>query len=336
MKRRIKEIIACLLAAIFVMQTFEPALAATGKAEPEEESCMPDVAVESTDVPVKVVKIDEHGLSVDANGIGSQESVASEGAIGTETHEIVLVLDSSGSMSGDRIRELKEACLGFASDILREDPEAKIAIVTFASDVKVYEFSGKYFTSDLVALQSAINKISSGGNTAMNAGLAKADELLYKYGTADKKFIIQMADGEPNNGQGYSGADARFNNKYESEIYNTYTAMQQTANYHVLTLGFFHSMSETSKKNAREFMKSIQNSGYIEVGSGDELTFSFSNISSFISVKPVTLNKSAMISYPGYAERLTLRFTSGYKATDKTVTWISSNPAIAKVGADGV
>ncbi len=43
-----------------------------------------------------------------------------------------------------------------------------------------------------------------------------------------------------------------------------------------------------------------------------------------------------MISYPGYAERLTLRFTSGYKATDKTVTWISSNPAIAKVGADGV
>ncbi|MCR5283367.1 MAG: VWA domain-containing protein [Lachnospiraceae bacterium] len=354
MKRINKQLIAFLMSLIFLLEPAVTTFAATEKNETQSAKKeaqaqtvsdasaaagkQEDIPIETTDVPVNVIRVNAVAPSAGGNFIDpyAGERIQYEGKSSDESHEIVLVLDVSGSMDGKRIAELKEACLNFVSDILSEDPDAGISIVTFASGVNVYDFSGRYFTNDLIALKNTISGIRSGGGTAMNAGLVKADELLFKYGSADKKFIIQMADGEPNTGESYNGPDKKFPNGYESQVYNTYTAITGTAEYYIMSLGFFHSMSDSEKKQPREFMQSVQNSGYIEVGSGDELRFSFENISSFISTRPMLLNKSSLLLCPTLSEQLSVRFTSAYTATDKTVTWTSSDPAIAKAGADGL
>ena len=220
--------------------------------------------------------------------------------------------------------------------MLNEDPNARIAIVKYASGVTEVNFDGEFFTSDLNALKKAIDSLRDGGGTAMNAGLAKADELLFKYGKANKQFIIQMADGEPNEGSGYYGADAKFSNGYESEVYKTYESINANADYNVISLGFFHSMSGSQKEEAGKFMSSIQNSGYIEVSNGDEPQFSFDNISNYISQRAMILSKNYLTIYPGLCDRLTVRFTSAFKSADKTIKWESSDSKIAKVDKNGV
>ncbi|MCR5283617.1 MAG: VWA domain-containing protein [Lachnospiraceae bacterium] len=320
MMKRLKGIIAFLLSVMFIVQCAQPVLAVEDHNESLDEAGKDDGPIEGADVPVNIIHIYEHGPTADGNGIEEGEQVFSESGIGTETHDLVLLLDVSGSMTDQPMAETKKACLNFITDIIGQDPKARISIVTYASSVNVYEFAGRYFTNDLTALKSAIGKITAGGSTGMNNGLQKAEEMLYKYSSADKKFIIHMTDGYPYD---------------RDQVLDGYRGMTETGEYHILSLGFFHSLYGSDLINARDLLKAIQNSGYTEVTDGSQLTFSFSNISSFVSVKPLFLNRTMMTLYPGLTGTLKLYFTKGYHSTDKTITWKSSDPDIAKVESDG-
>ncbi|MCR4744251.1 MAG: VWA domain-containing protein, partial [Lachnospiraceae bacterium] len=273
-------------------------------------------------------------------------SLASE----VESHEIVLVLDSSGSMSGTPMKQLKKACNNFVNDILAEDEKAMIAIVDYNNTVTVNTFSGENFTNNKTKLRKAINALSAGGGTAMNAGLMKADELLSET-EADQKFIIQMADGSPNGGATYYGSDARYNKGqyvdpdgntfsyggsrgYESAIYETFKAIE--SDYNIFSLGFFHSMRGTSKQFAATFMNDIQNQGYTEVTDADSLTFSFEDIANNISSEHIKLNRSSLALNKGDKSQLIVSFTDSYTSNDRTISWSSSNENVVKVTDSGL
>ena len=328
--KRIKGTIAFLLSILFVIQSFQPVLAAADQ-KPEEEQCLGEEEILYEDGQVKTEVIHVNLPSADENGIQNpdessddadplDESLSGELANTSETHSVLLMLDISDSMNGTPASELKKAAKSFVKEILAEDPNAGIALVTFGGSVKEYDFGGKYFTNVRDSLFSTIDNLTTGGGTPMDSALQKSDEILSKYSNADVKYIIQMTDGVPEN---------------KTNVINYYNAIKSTTDYRIISMGFFHSIASYNEQTCRTFLMSIQNSGYIEVKNASDLTFSFSQVSGIISQKPVVLSKQLMTLYPGIYEKLTLRFTKAYEETDKTITWSSSNPSIATVDSQG-
>ncbi len=107
--------------------------------------------------------------------------------------DIVLVIDRSGSMAGNRMTNAKESAKNFVTQILDKDPtNSRISIVSFASDARID--SG--FSNNNYSLQSSINNISAGGGTFTQGGLKQAENLIGG-STADRKYIVLLSDGEP-------------------------------------------------------------------------------------------------------------------------------------------
>lgn len=137
--------------------------------------------------------------------------------------EIVLVLDTSGSMSeeiasnkkcteqkifnycikhnkfGDhyetstRIAELKKAAKSFI-DTMKDVPNLKIGIIKYASDATIV--SDLKSASDL-SLTTAINGLNANGGTNIREGLRKATYLLNKGNSNANKTVVLMTDGNP-------------------------------------------------------------------------------------------------------------------------------------------
>lgn len=359
-----KKIFACLLSFLLLFSCMAPYLETVAYTEKENATATSKQKNENTE-KVQSGKASEGSKEEDKIILTEDVPFETVEWTGEETqnkkkrsaepvreNEIVLVLDVSGSMSGDAMTEMKKACSNFVDDILNEDANAGIAIVTFESSVRTYTYGGSFFTNDRNDLKSTINSLGVGGSTAMNAGLRRADEILQQYGTAGNKIIIQMADGLPNSGQPYTTTDARYYGStftdpdgetftysnstkgYASEIYNTFRSISGL--YRIYSLGFFHSMSGTEKQFAATFLNDIQNQGYFEVENADNLSFSFEEIAENINRGYLVLNKSSLSVATGDREQLTVSFSSDYPSTDKFITWSSSNPDIASVRSDGL
>lgn len=340
-----KRIVSLLLTFVLVFSgmtwDITPAYAATDT-EKEVVADAYDADAVTEDVPI-------YGLDVPYQEIVWEEISQPKGAPAVRNNEIIMVLDISGSMSGTPLTQMKKACFNFIDDILAEDENAGIGVVTFESSVTAYTFGEEYFTNDRNALRNIINGLTHRGGTAMNAGVQKADEILHSYGTAQNKFMIQMADGVPNSGVYYNEEDARYYGEnyvdpegnefthagsgYCSAIYNTFMGINNL--YNIYSLGFFHSMRGAEKQFAATFMNDIQNRGYFEVTDADNLTFSFEDIADNISTDMIFFNKSSLVLTEDAEETLELFFSPAYPSTDKTTQWSSSNEMVATVTKDG-
>ena len=302
-----------------------------------EKAAREDVTITSLDVKYETVDwaVSEKGKKADAPKV--------------RNNEIVLVLDVSGSMGGMPMTQLKKACYNFIDDILAEDPDVGIGIVTFESDVRTYTFDGEYFTNNRGDLRSVIGNLSDMGGTAMNAGIAKADDVLQTYGEAAQQYLIVMADGMPNVGETYSGTDARYGgteyvdpegnaftywgSDYCSAIYNTFLGIQ--SEYIIYSLGYFHDLGGTEKQFAATFMNDIQNNGYIEVSDADKISFSFEGLADNINTDMVSMSVSSLALKPAEKRSLSVVFSEAYTSKDREVTWSSQNPAVATVDENG-
>ncbi len=176
---------------------------------------------------------------------------------------IVLVLDTSGSMSGDPMMQTRKAAKNFVSTILKED--ASIGVVTYSENAeKISDFS-----SDETHLTHTVEDIGSDGGTNMEAGLAEAKAMLNN-SNAKKKIIVLMSDGEPNEG------------KQGEELIN-YAEQIKNDGILVYTLGFFESM-EGSKSAAQYLMEKIASDGcHYEVANADDLVFFFGDVADQIN-----------------------------------------------------
>lgn len=268
--------------------------------------------------------------------------------------DVVLVLDSSGSMSGIRIAKLKTAAKQFVDNLLpNAQSTVRIALVSFASTaIKESDFRGY---SGRTSLKNQIDSLSAGGGTNIQAGLRQAAALLNN-STADRKTIVVLSDGEPTYSYRANRA-TRYTwpgNKYQFILSNFTNTRIGTGNnynlstryvdfsyrvngYHVTTNGIGtlseakHLMDQGydiysigldvgNNQDARYVLQNIQNKGYYAGGS-DDLTPIFNQIAANL-IYPAT---NAVVTDP-LGEMFTLVKDGSYSgnhfsASHGTVSW---------------
>ncbi|MFC4544582.1 VWA domain-containing protein [Halosolutus amylolyticus] len=112
---------------------------------------------------------------------------------GGDDVDVALVLDRSGSMSGS-MSDLKDAAKGLVDEL---GGNARVTVVSYSSSAAL----DQGLTDDGAAAKSAIDGLSSGGQTNIEGGVTTAqDELLNGTNArsgADKIMVV-MSDGEAN------------------------------------------------------------------------------------------------------------------------------------------
>jgi Ca-activated chloride channel family protein len=107
--------------------------------------------------------------------------------------DLVFVLDRSGSMSGDKIEQAKEA-LKFVLQNL--NPEDRFAVISFADVNEALQTELTPVSSDAVAAAVAwASQIDAGGMTNINDALELALSLFDDRGRP--RFLVFLTDGEP-------------------------------------------------------------------------------------------------------------------------------------------
>ena len=189
--------------------------------------------------------------------------------------DIVMVIDKSGSMN-DKLDKIKEAARNFANNILSntKDSDVKIAIVTYDyyGNYGGYNGQGSYlnlgFSSSKDDINKAINAITAGGGTNTQAGIRRAAETLRGAREDAKKYVVFFTDGLPT--QSYDGGDGtRVDSKYmtaaKDEYNKHFTSWNKTSSNNnqidakFYSVGVFTKANDTEKKQAVNFLKTIQN-----------------------------------------------------------------------------
>ncbi len=109
---------------------------------------------------------------------------------------VALVLDESGSMTGEKLEEAKEAAL-LAVDLLNE--EDILSIVSYDSHVRVLVPATR--VADKSDIRRAIRAMKAGGQTALFAGVSKGAREIRKFIDKERvNRIILLSDGQANVG----------------------------------------------------------------------------------------------------------------------------------------
>lgn len=177
--------------------------------------------------------------------------------ITSDDREIVVVLDTSGSMAGSPLETTETAAKRFVHEILQE--YADIGIVTFNDAAEVLSD----FSMNEQALDSSLDGLHSGGGTATASGLTQAYEMLDSSG-ARNRIIVLMSDGE-------SGDDPV---PVSQQI--------KDAGITIYTLGFFGSVA--NKSYVQSLMEAMASDGcHYEVDSEEDMQEFFADIANQIN-----------------------------------------------------
>ena len=115
--------------------------------------------------------------------------------IGEHYKDVVLVLDRSGSMSGDKLEKVKSDSIELVEYLL-SDSHNKVAIVTFDSTSNVLQT----FTNDKNTVKEKIQSLTSTGCTNYNAALQNVDVVMNGYTKEENRDVVTLflTDGYPN------------------------------------------------------------------------------------------------------------------------------------------
>ena len=181
---------------------------------------------------------DNAGLSGQTIGKGDSDFLVSLSALSSTSNlkemvktsqplDIVLVLDTSGSMSGSKMTNLKNAANSFIDATaennrgLEQDQQTRLAIVRFASGANTERQLNYVTDQNAQQYKSTINGFRASGATYAEEGLQQAQNVLDRNGRADvQQIVIFFTDGEPNHGNG-------FDNEVAAEAVNTAHEMKQ-------------------------------------------------------------------------------------------------------------
>jgi Ca-activated chloride channel family protein len=104
---------------------------------------------------------------------------------------LVVVLDTSGSMSGDKIRQAKEATVRLVQDMHEDD---QVAFVRYASDATTLQ--GLARVGDVRrGLVEKIHAIEAGGGTAIPLGLSQGLRELAEASAGRVRRVVLVSDG---------------------------------------------------------------------------------------------------------------------------------------------
>lgn len=109
--------------------------------------------------------------------------------------DVVFILDTSGSMAGEKIAMIQAHAKMLTSKLL-DDPKNSIALIRFDEDAEILS----RFTNDKTGIDEVIDNIELGGNTNYYAALLKLREVLRGYRQKPNTDLIVMflSDGYPN------------------------------------------------------------------------------------------------------------------------------------------
>lgn len=182
----------------------------------------------------------------------------------SKVRNVVLVLDTSGSMRGTPIDETRKAAAKFVETVLKED--AAISIVTYSD----YAMLMADFSKEEGYLKEIAESIYADGNTNTDAGLTMASDMLMEE-QAEKPIIVLMSDGMANRDRTGSAL---------TEFAQTLKDKGIT----IYTLGFFESLYGYDKREAQASMEGIASPGHhYEVENVDSLVFVFNDVADQIN-----------------------------------------------------
>ncbi len=108
-------------------------------------------------------------------------------AAGTTPVSVLMLVDTSGSMYGDRIDQSRAAIDDFISQL---HPDDRVAIMSFASSVTPLQD----FTTDHAALSAAVDKLQARGETALYDAVVAATKAISTE-TTSQRLILLLSDG---------------------------------------------------------------------------------------------------------------------------------------------
>lgn len=124
------------------------------------------------------------------------------------TSDVVLVIDCSGSMEGDKLTNTRKAAKAFGQKLLTEGSTTRIAIVTFIKEATAYNNGHFYGATELSAFEAAVDAATyAKGGTNQQAGLHVAQQLL-NTSTAGLKNIVILSDGDATYSYPFVGGNA--------------------------------------------------------------------------------------------------------------------------------
>ena len=191
----------------------------------------------------------------------------------TEKIEVVLVLDTSGSMNycmdgsqrrcnksnPKRLTALKEAATSFidatetTNDTIQdENSKVRIAIAQFGQTSGVVSS----LTSDTAALKSSVSRLSANGATPADKGMAAAQTALLRARPGAKKIVIFFADGVPT-------TQNTFSTRVANDAVTTALAMKSAGTL-IYSIGIFEganpeqqSFGNRENDQANQFMHAV-------------------------------------------------------------------------------
>ena len=191
----------------------------------------------------------------------------------TEKIEVVLVLDTSGSMNycmdgsqrrcnksnPKRLTALKEAATSFidatetTNDTIQDkDSKVRIAIAQFGQNSGVVSS----LTSDTAALKSSVNRLSANGATPVDKGMTAAQTALRQARPGAKKIVIFFADGVPT-------TQSAFSTRVANNAVQTALAMKSAGTL-IYSIGIFEganpeqqSFGNRENDQANQFMHAV-------------------------------------------------------------------------------
>ena len=147
----------------------------------------------------------EHGKLLANQGNETYAQVVLEGLEGPDNKDIpplslVLLIDTSGSMHGDKIENAKASALA-AIHKLREGD--RVSVITFSSGSQVLASNVLIGEGSLSVTENAINQLRASGGTDMVAGLTTARiEVAKMLGDGRNQRVLLLSDGRPDTENG--------------------------------------------------------------------------------------------------------------------------------------
>ena len=149
-------------------------------------------------------RLTQDKILLNGDGTVSLELILSAGDIDMDITgsdrpvDMVVVLDRSGSMQGEKIRQAKQSLLNLINML---SPQDRLALVSYADNVQTHANLLNITPTNRFLLQSAINSIRAGGSTNLGSGLQQGIAIMQKSLAAGRSgSIILVSDGHANRG----------------------------------------------------------------------------------------------------------------------------------------
>jgi len=154
------------------------------------------------------IKLDKDAAAVAGKENLWEVTLGIQGKIFETTSDVVLVIDCSGSMEGDKLANTRIAAKAFGQKLLTEGSTTRIAIVTFIDEATAYNNGHFYGAAELSAFEAAVDAATyAKGGTNQQAGLHVAQQLL-NTSAAGLKNIVILSDGEATYSYPFVGGNA--------------------------------------------------------------------------------------------------------------------------------